>query len=232
MKRLINLISFCFLFLIVGCSSISFQSNKYTVSQRFTLASMTRDNEVSLPFADNICYDGGLRFYMTFDGIKAIIGIQNDSGNSVKVLWDDGAFVDQNNIAHRIVHAGIKITDKEKAQVPSVIPDESMIDDTIYAADCLRWNSKKGDWDYLPIVWDRMFANEEDANRYIQNMAPVKLLLPIERNGQITEYLFTFKEKNSSLTSRKGIKINPTHVTIGAIAIIVIAYVLGRSDSQ
>lgn len=195
------------------------------------MGSITRDNEVSLPITDNVCFDDGLRFITTFDGIKAIIEIQNNSGKSVKVLWDDGAFIDQDNQAHRIVHAGIKITDKEKAQVPSVIPDDSNIGDTIYAADCLRWNSRKGDWDYLPIVWDKEFTSEEEATEYIRNMSPVKLLLPMESNGQVTEYLITFKEKNSTLTSRRI--MDPSTVTlvaIGAAAIIMTASVIGGSD--
>ena len=228
MKRL-TIFTLCLLLsLVIGCTSSRYTSYKYTVSQGFALSSITRDKEVTLPITDNVCYDNGLRFITFFDGIKTALSIQNNSGNSVKILWDDGALIDQENFAHRIVHAGISITDKEKAQVPSVIPNDSLIEDTIYAADCLKWNAGKGSWDYLPIVWDKEFTNEADANQYIRNMAPVKLMLPIETDGRVTEYLITFNEKDSKLTSssRKGLTTG-TIVAFGVVGALITVYAVG-----
>ena len=87
----------------------------------------------------------------------------------------------------------------------------------------------KGDWDYLPIVWDKDFTKEEDAMKYIQDMAPVKLLLPIERNGQMTEYLMTFKEQGSSLITHT--KLNPlakTMIAIGVVATVLTVSVMRK----
>ena len=190
--------------LLVGCSSAKYSSYSYTVTQGFALNSIEKDSESFIPISDNTCFVDGLRFITSFDGICSILQIKNESGNSVKVLWDDGALIDQDNVAHRIIHAGIKITDKEKAQVPSVIPDDSSIEDTIYASDYLKWNAAKGDWDYLPIVWDRTFTNQEAAASYIENMAPVNMI--------------TFKERGSMMKANKY-----TSLSTGSIIVIGLA---------
>ena len=204
--------------LLVGCSSAKYSSYSYTVTQGFALNSIEKDSESFIPISDNTCFVDGLRFITSFDGICSILQIKNESGNSVKVLWDDGALIDQDNVAHRIIHAGIKITDKEKAQVPSVIPDDSSIEDTIYASDYLKWNAAKGDWDYLPIVWDKTFTNQEAAASYIENMSPVKVMIPIEKNGVLTEYMITFKERGSMMKANKY-----TSLSTGSIIVIGLA---------
>jgi hypothetical protein len=101
---------------LVGCSSARYSSNNYTVTQGFVLDDIERNSESFIPLSDNICYADGLRFITTFDGICSTLQITNESGSSAKILWDDGALIDQENVAHRIIHAGIKITDKEKEQ--------------------------------------------------------------------------------------------------------------------
>lgn len=218
---------------LVGCSSARYSSNNYTVTQGFVLDDIERNSESFIPLSDNICYADGLRFITTFDGICSTLQITNESGSSAKILWDDGALIDQENVAHRIIHAGIKITDKEKEQVPSVIPDGSLIEDTIYASDCLKWNASKGDWDYLPVVWDKTFNDELAAMEYINNMAPVKVMLPIERNGEITEYLITFKESGSYVNAKSHVGLSTgSIIAIGLAGALVTGLLWGAFEDE
>ena len=219
--------------LLVGCSSAKYSSYSYTVTQGFALNSIERDSESFIPISDNTCFVDGLRFISSFDGICSTLQIKNGSGSSVKVFWDDGALIDQENVAHRIIHAGIKITDKEKEQVPSVIPDGSLIEDTIYASDCLKWNAGKGDWDYLPVVWDKTFNDELSAMEYINNMAPVKVMLPIERNGVITEYLITFKESGSHVNAKSHVGLSTgSIIAIGLAGALVTGLLWGTFEDE
>ena len=216
-----------------GCSSERYSSHDFTVTQGFALDNIERNTEGFIPISDNTCFVDGLRFITTFDGICSTLQITNESGSSVKILWDDGALIDQENVAHRIIHAGIKITDKEKAQVPSVIPDASLIEDTIYASDCLKWNASKGDWDYLPIVWDKKFNDEQSAMEYIKTMTPVKVMLPIERNGEITEYLITFKESRSRVNAKNHVGLSTgSIIAIGLAGSLITGLVFGLLDNE
>ena len=218
---------------LVGCSSARYSSHNYTVTQGFVLDDIERNSESFIPLSDKICYADGLRFITTFDGICSTLQITNESGSSAKILWDDGALIDQDNVAHRIIHAGIKITDKEKEQVPSVIPDGSLIEDTIYASDCLKWNAGKGDWDYLPVVWDKTFNDEMSAMEYINNMAPVKVMLPIERNGVITEYLITFKESGSHVNAKSHVGLSTgSIIAIGLAGALVTGLLWGAFEDE
>jgi len=218
---------------LVGCSSARYSSHNYTVTQGFVLDDIERNSESFIPLSDKICYADGLRFITTFDGICSTLQITNESGSSAKILWDDGALIDQENVAHRIIHAGIKITDKEKEQVPSVIPDGSLIEDTIYASDCLKWNASKGDWDYLPVVWDKTFNDELAAMEYINNMAPVKVMLPIERNGEITEYLITFKESGSHVNAKSHVGLSTgSIIAIGLAGALVTGLLWGAFEDE
>ena len=55
------------------------------------------------------------------DRNKANFTIKNNASSSIKILWDDMAFVSINGESHRIIHKGIKYSEKEKEQAPSII---------------------------------------------------------------------------------------------------------------
>ena len=48
--------------------------------------------------------------------------ITNKTDYSIKVLWDEAAYVDESGKSHRVMHSGIKYIDRSNPQPPTIIP--------------------------------------------------------------------------------------------------------------
>ena len=169
-------------------------------------------SSVQLPDGRMVDISSGLPFYedeniliapnVSSDAIT--IQIQNSAPESIKVLWDDAVFIDQQGLSHRIIHVGTKYTDKEKAQVPSVIAPASRIEETLYPSDYINWtNGAWGSqgWQKQSIYnVGQTYATLQEAQATINElMMPVKLLLPIESNEKKNEYIFLFDGKSATI---------------------------------
>lgn len=128
-------------------------------------------------------------------GSQIDLTIINNHSSSIRILWDDAAFIDNEGSSHRIIHMGIKLIDKEKAQVPSVIPAGARLEDTIAPVDGLTLID--GNWSIaLPNYnkFDNINAAENILQLYKTNpyYTETRLLLPIEVDGKKIEYTLTF----------------------------------------
>ena len=47
--------------------------------------------------------------------------LTNKISQSIKVMWDDAAFVDSNKTSHRVIHSGIDYDDRNKPQAATVV---------------------------------------------------------------------------------------------------------------
>jgi len=129
--------------------------------------------------------------------------IENKSEHSIKIIWDESAYIDINGKAVRTIHSGIKYFDKEKTQTPTVIPKKSSIRDFLLPTDKLHYytytDSKYyyGGWGNSPLFPSQASRKDElidIAKKYIGKT--VKILLPIQIQDVINEYTFSFKIEN------------------------------------
>lgn len=121
--------------------------------------------------------------------------IFNNSKSSIRVLWDNAAYIDNYGISHRVIHMNTKFVDKEKAQVPSVIPTGSRIEDVVVPVNAIK--NVGGVWVPGPLVdnqYDTQARAEQELNKYKTNprYSESMLLLPIEVEGKTIEYTITF----------------------------------------
>ena len=147
--------------------------------------------------------------------------LENKLNHSIKILWDETVFVDENGGNHKIMHSGIKLTDRGNSQPPTVIIKGGKLEDLIYPIDYISWreghyskySSSAGEWDEKPIlphaystiqavdgvmldpmIYGGKNAQQgfiERANSYTGKI--LKISLSLEDNGTKNEYLFTFK---------------------------------------
>lgn len=136
----------------------------------------------------------------------------NNHNTTIRILWDEAAFVDHNGFSHRINHdnssvskiltnmrsrssssfsfsEGVStIVDENKIQIPSVIPAGTRVNTIIVPTDNASIAM------YEPVD----FTNKEEAELTLQEMRTlselptIKLLLPIEVDGKKIEYTATF----------------------------------------
>lgn len=107
--------------------------------------------------------------------------LKNVSDNSIKIVWNEAAFVGIDGVTSKIMHSGIKYSQREADQPATVIirgaklEDIAAPTDLIYYSDILReWTSRS------------MYPSKAGAN------GQVTLMLPIQIKETINEYLFVF----------------------------------------
>lgn len=102
--------------------------------------------------------------------------LKNKSENSLKIVWDEASFINEENGASRIVHKGVSKARLNEMQPPTVVPKGTELNDMIVPVDRMG--------DYLIDSIDKRDPKRDGKD--------VKILLPIEIKGVINEYIFTF----------------------------------------
>ena len=109
--------------------------------------------------------------------------LKNVSDNTLKVVWNEAVFVDVDGSTSKVMHSGIKYSQREAEQPASTIIKGAKLDDiaaptaNIYYSDALKeWTSYS------------MYRNA-DKNKQGQS---IKLMLPIQVKDVINEYVFEF----------------------------------------
>ena len=127
-------------------------------------------------------------FLPTRTGIEFILN--NNSNGSIKVHWDNGAFVDLLGESKRIIHTGTKFSEKNKQQLPTVIAKGTKISESVVPSENIFYGFNS--WEKLPILPNHL--SEKEALAY--KGRTFKLFLPIEIEGEIQDYIFVFKIEN------------------------------------
>ena len=134
--------------------------------------------------------DRNLTRYSYVDNIISIVidhnesefnfSILNLSDNTLKIIWDEAAFVGVDGSTSKVIHSGIKYNDREKAQIPSIIVKGSSLEDIVVPVNNIVLSNNT--WDTLPMYLHKSVGN-------------VALLLPIQIKGVTNEYIFVFQRK-------------------------------------
>ena len=120
------------------------------------------------------------QFYVGNTSISIIL--QNKTSYTMKINWDNAAFIDENGISKRVIHEGVKLSDKNSPQAPSIIVRNGKISDSITPSDNIYYTSGEyGGWNYSNLT------KGKNVN--------ISLLLPIEIEGVANDYIFNFNEE-------------------------------------
>jgi hypothetical protein len=121
--------------------------------------------------------------------------LKNKTDHSIKIIWDEAVYVDQNGSSGRVMHSGVKYIDRSNPQPPTVIVKNANIDDMIVPTDNIYYVSGQyGGWRTKPMFPNRA-STQEELNTLTQKYIgkEVKVLLPLKIQETINEYIFTFK---------------------------------------
>jgi len=61
--------------------------------------------------------------------------VHNKADNPVKIVWDEGKFIDENAVTHRLLHSGIGYEERNDFHPPTIIYAKDTLEDFIYPAD-------------------------------------------------------------------------------------------------
>ena len=119
--------------------------------------------------------------------------LENKSDNSIKIIWDEAVYIDEDNSSRKVMHSGVKYVDGEKAQPLTVIAKKTKINDLVTPVDNIYYVSPSkifsGGWGNLSLF------SVQSAGK------TVKILLPIQIQETINEYIFSFKINHTRINT-------------------------------
>ena len=113
--------------------------------------------------------------------------LENKSGNTIKIVWDDASYIDILNSASRIFHSGVKYADRDKSMPATVVPNGTSFTDVLLPTNLTYFSDS--DWYSDPLISNPYIYDESKVGK------TVKVLLPISVKGVVNEYTYTFKIK-------------------------------------
>ena len=134
---------------------------------------ITEDGISKYSYIDN--YVGIIIFH---DKEQFVFSIHNLSDNTLKVIWDEAAYVDANGSTSKVIHSGVKYNERENSQTPSIIVKGAKITDIAVPVNNIEHNEILG-WFSKPL-----YQPAQEGN--------IALLLPFQIKGVTNEYLFVF----------------------------------------
>jgi len=121
--------------------------------------------------------------------------LTNKTDHSIRIIWDEAAYVDVPGESHRVMHSGVKYIDRNNPQPPSVIVRKGSLSDFVVPTDRVVYVSGRyGGWKTLPLFPNKsQHPSILEENALFYKDKTVQLLLPLQIEDVINDYIFTFK---------------------------------------
>lgn len=117
--------------------------------------------------------------------------VKNNTTHTIKIDWDAISFIDTDNRACRVIHSGIKYTDKNNSQATTSLPRGASMNDILMPVENILWRGSS--WEVanlIPSYYKNTKVLEENKDKYVGKKMSVAF--PIEIEGVVNEYLFEF----------------------------------------
>ena len=213
-KKLLH--SFLFVELIFAFTSCVYVAN-YTVS----LDKVERPADTKEPFGDTRIYDfkeDGITRYRFEDDYISIswyvdetsfhFSLTNKSGKTLKINWDDVSYVDMEGQAGRVMHSGVKYTERNNSQPSTTIPKGATLSDRLIPTQNVY---SEPDIFFGGINWfeKHLFPKGEELSEdaikaHVAKYAgkTMAILMSILIENTQNDYLFTFQVGVNSIEKR------------------------------
>ncbi|OPL14553.1 MAG: hypothetical protein AVO38_11325 [delta proteobacterium ML8_D] len=116
--------------------------------------------------------------------------LQNRTDNPIIIDWNQVSYVDVLGESHKVMHSGIKYTDRAKPQPPTVLPPTAKLEDIVFPIDYVYYSSGKyGGWREISLFPEAPKAKIFQGRSF-------SVFMPLEINGVKKNFLFSFKIEN------------------------------------
>ena len=120
--------------------------------------------------------------------------LNNKSGHSLKINWDDISFVDTEGQVGRVMHSGVKYSERNNSQPATTVPKGASISDILLPTENVYFVSGQyGGWreNYLlPCVYQTPEAFNAGASSLVGKT--MTIMMPIMIENVQNDYTFTF----------------------------------------
>lgn len=183
------------------------RANKRYGSQ--TIDILSNDKKYKFYFEDEL-----MRINWDVNVTSISFSLQNKTEHSIKIPWDEAAYVDERGRSHRVLHGGVSYANRGQSMPPSVVTRMGIFEDTVFPADYIYWDegsrNRAGNWKekslfspYLDISCTYLkgvYSSFKDFDKAAKSNIgkSVQVLLPVQIEDTVNEYIFTFKIEDVS----------------------------------
>ena len=120
--------------------------------------------------------------------------LKNKTDYTMKINWDEISFVTVQGDAKRVIHEGIKYTDRSKEQAIATIPRGSKIVDFLVPAENIYYNDVLLKWKHRNII-PISSTSKEDIQRRAEEYknGKMSIMMPLQIENIQNDYLFEFE---------------------------------------
>ena len=178
----------------IGLESVEVPKNKKQTFGKQVIVKSEEKGKTKYTFEDDI-----IKTTWIVTSSNIYFDLKNKTNHSIKIIWDEAVFVDQNGESHSVMHSGTKYIDRNNPKPPTTIVRNGKISDIVFPSDYVYYQSGQyGGWRELDLIKDYRTTEPEGAKK-IQELAKkeinktIQVLLPIRIEDVTNEYIFVFK---------------------------------------
>lgn len=172
------------LFLIVN-TSLGQKNGKYS-------ATITEVEPISFggSFTDSEFKDQSISILWTLSDKELFFDLTNNSDGTIKIIWDDAAYIDPTGQTNKVFHNGVKYTDRNSSLPSTSIIKGAKLTDIVAPSDYAYFLSGQyGGWMQKSLFpYSKKIGVIHDGKQF-------KVLLPLQIGVSRRDYIFTFKTK-------------------------------------
>lgn len=120
--------------------------------------------------------------------------LKNKSSHSLKLSWDDISYVDTDGQVGRVMHSGVKYSERNNSQPATTIPKGASITDILLPTENVYYVSGQyGGWQEK-YLFPRVYSSPEAFNSGAPQMVgkTMTIVMPIMIENVQNDYTFTF----------------------------------------
>lgn len=121
--------------------------------------------------------------------------LTNKSDGTLRIIWDEAAYIDIRGKTSRVFHKGIKYTNREESQPPTSIYKNSKLSDLVAPVDYVSYTSGQyGGWSSKPLIFLANTSSYSMSDKFDELLLnkEIRVVLPIKHKDDTLEYIFTF----------------------------------------
>lgn len=142
----------------------------------------------------SIFADGFIGISWTYTPSQMEFILKNQSNSTIRIIWDETAFIGLNKISEKIYHKGVKLVEKSNSQQPTPVYKDSYLSELVAPSYCTVYDAENVKWRYKSFITGEYTNKREKYNADLIGKI-FKIVLPIKVEDRIIEYTFYFKTK-------------------------------------
>ena len=119
--------------------------------------------------------------------------LENRTEHAIRLLWDGAVFVGPGGRASALVHGDVTVADRFSSQKPTVVPAGAVVYETVSTPGSMYYDEHLRTWKTSSLL-PTEFATRKELLETAPAMRgkEVSVLLPVECEGSVYEYVFRF----------------------------------------